>query len=864
MKLFLTPSPEMAGTGNGIGQVVQAQYRHLPDFGIEIVRRAEDADMVACHIHGVGLDEVDVLHCHGWHWTGDPGSGVYDNTHHQINQAIAMTARRARAVTVPSEWVATPFRRDMHLNPEVIGHGLDLDEWEPLPVAERGNFLLWNKNRAGDVCTPKAAIELARRGLPVVSTFGESQIMQVTGPLPFPQMKELVRQAGVYLATAKETFGIGILEALACGVPVLGYRHGGIVDLVQHKETGYLVEPGDTSGLEKGYKWLLERREKLTQVCRNAAENYRWPRIIERYARLYREIYERKQKTPKVAVVLTNHNYSGYVGEAVQSCLSQSKRPDQIVVVDDKSSDNSLEVLKNYPEIEVIANETNLGVAESRNRGIRATDCEYVVCLDADDFLAPGYVETLYNAMVADTGIGVGYTGITMHFPNGDVGVSAWPPEFDFDTMTHVSTPPQNCVPCAAMFKREMWERAGGYRQEHAPAEDTEFFLRGLSLGFEGKRVTREPLFHYRLHEGSASRTKQYKPIDRWHPWMRDGQLPMAAPSKRQPLVRSYSQPLVSVVIPVGPGHGKYLPRALDSLVGQTFREWEAVVVDDAPEGVDLTAYPFARLYETHPYYDTNNSFGAGVARNVGLEQARAPLLLWLDADDWLEPDALEKMVLAYSKSGGHYIYTDWYAVNEAGQREMLNCQEYDARAMLDKLQHAVTVLMATDDARRVGGFDPDLKSWEDWDFFAKCAAAGIHGRRLPEPLLNYRVHTGTRRQLAFKESDGLFKTISERYKDYRDGGKEIMGCCGGNSKAAVAAALGAVNSEQFLAQASQPELAGKVQMVFTGQQIGAMSWTARQGVIYTGANNDQERYQWVDEQDVDFMLRTGSWALAS
>jgi glycosyltransferase involved in cell wall biosynthesis len=43
------------------------------------------------------------------------------------------------------------------------------------------------------------------------------------------------RNAGVYLSTAKETFGIGILEALACGVPVLGYAHGGILDLVQHK-----------------------------------------------------------------------------------------------------------------------------------------------------------------------------------------------------------------------------------------------------------------------------------------------------------------------------------------------------------------------------------------------------------------------------------------------------------------------------------------------------------------------------------------------------------------------------------------------------------------------------------------------------
>jgi hypothetical protein len=40
------------------------------------------------------------------------------------------------------------------------------------------------------------------------------------------------------------------------------------------------------------------------------------------------------------------------------------------------------------------------------------------------------------------------------------------------------------------MFRRDMWERAGGYRQEYAPGEDTEFWLRGLSVGFNARRVT--------------------------------------------------------------------------------------------------------------------------------------------------------------------------------------------------------------------------------------------------------------------------------------------------------------------------------------------------------------------------------------
>jgi hypothetical protein len=57
--------------------------------------------------------------------------------------------------------------------------------------------------------------------------------------------------------------------------------------------------------------------------------------------------------------------------------------------------------------------------------------------------------------------------------------------------------------------------------------------------------------------------------------------MPMAAPTKKPNLVRSYSDPLVSVIIPVGPGHAQHLNKALDSLIAQTFKQWEVIVIDD-------------------------------------------------------------------------------------------------------------------------------------------------------------------------------------------------------------------------------------------------------------------------------------------
>lgn len=855
MKLYLSPNPDKAGNDSGVGKVVQAQYKYLPGFGIEFVSDPAEADLTAAHI--ASPFQVDVLHCHGLYWTGDQG-GKYENWHSDANRAVLNAAKGAIAVTVPSNWVAEPFRRDMRINPVVIGHGLDLAEWKPLPLDKRLDYILWNKNREGDVCDPAPAIELARRGLPVISTFGDPAVMQVIGKQPFSEMKEYIRHAGVYLATTKETFGIGILEALACGVPVLGYKGGGIDDLIQHRINGWLVEPGNIDGLVEGYKWLMGGGRNVDLDI--SAAGYDWPVIIERYANLYQEVFERKQKPAKVAVVITNHNYGQYVNKAVQSCVEQTRKP-EIIVVDDASTDDSQDWFKTWQnqEIEVIANETNKGVAFSRNLGISRSNADFIICLDADDYLEADYVETCAAAMERDRSLGVVYTGLKIHFPDGSASVNPWPPKFDFDIMTQPTNPPSNCVPCAAMFRRSMWERGGGYLQSHAPAEDTEFFLRGLSTGFNGLKVTDRPLFNYRVHENSASKTKTYKPVDTWHPWMRDYLYPMAAPVSKQPKVRSYSNPAISVIIPVGPGHAKFLPDALNSVLGQTFRDWEVIVIDDTKTfGNDL-----ADLHYTYPFVKfwlAEEGRGAGYARNIGLEHAKAPLSIFLDADDWLAPQALEKMVKAYLEAGGKkYVYSDWVAYEQGKPPSEQHTLEYQQELWLDKMHHAVTALVETEVARSVG-FDPGLETWEDWEFFTQFAVKGYCGVRVPEPLLIYRVHTGMRRDVALKNMDKYRAEVLEIFK-----GVQIMACgsCGGSANTLSQIQTAAEWSQAQLEAARPKEQDGRVLMEYTGANTGGIPWYF-DGVQYVGANDNHNKFVQALPQHVDRLLQTGRWQIAS
>lgn len=793
-KVYISPQPSQASNDNGVGRVILAQARHLPQHGIELVSNPDHADVIAAHISADGLPRVDVLHLHGLYFQDIPHA-PYQRWHHEANRRIIEAARQALAITVPSEWVAMCFKRDMRLTPHVIGHGIDLEEWEP---GENRGYVLWNKNRGGDVCDPSPAYELAKRGIPVISTFAPPDYeplpnFTVTGTLPHAEMKELIRHAGAYLATTKETFGIGTLEALACGVPVVGYAWGGTLSIGywgQPWEIGRLVRPHDVDALEVAYHKVMSDRRYQSLDARGIAKCFSWSRVMEQYAALFHAVaQQRRQEEPRVSVVITCFNYDKYIQEAIDSAVRQSIKPHEIIVVDDGSTDDSLtnaremaELVEHqgYEQVRVIG-QSNQGVAAARNNGIKHATGNLIVCLDADDRLPPDYIlKSLPHFKQRD--VGIAYPRLRF-LKDGELSpIQPFPPPFSWESQATPHNPPSNCISAAAMFRREMWERAGGFKQVYAPGEDAEFWTRGLSVGF--KAVRSEAVYDYRVGHQSASRTKQYKSIDTWHPWMRDKQFPMGTPQAGYPLVRSYSEPIISVIIPVGPGHVKYLPAALDSLLGQTLREWEAIIVDDTGEGIPqevLRPYPFCRIIST------NTTEGAGVARNTGVAAASAPLVLFLDADDFLAPEALAKMLAAFLDQGGErYIYGDYVQFGDSGA-VVRECAPYDQMGIIQTREHgggiapvvahAVTVLMPTEWARDVQF--PDWEGWEDWGFFSECATKGYCGYRLPEPLLYYRIHTGQRRERSISQASKLLGKHRAEFGEYLSGAKKMCGCRG-------------------------------------------------------------------------------------
>ena len=786
---------------NGISQVVKQYFTYLPKYDIELVPVGTDDGIDILAVHAGSTRTLPntipvVAHNHGLYWTADnPKMGIWTD---EMNQVVIDTVRHAVAVTVPSRWVAKVFERDMHFSPEVLPHGVNPDEWQG-PQDIQG-YVLWNKNRATDACDPTPVNILATRApktlfLTTYAAPNPRPNIRQSGTVDFETMKKMILNCAVYLATTKETFGIGTLEAMAAGKPILGFNHGGTADLVRHGYNGYLAQPGNYDDLQQGLEYCMTHAQALGENSRKAVFHYSWDSVAQRLAALYKGVaYSDIMRDEKVAVIIPLYNKASTVLRAIRSAIAQTHKPSAIYVINNNSSDDfAPQIDQGFHEAEaagiplVFKNCAAQGVAHARNLGIEMAVEEFIVCLDADDEMLPEFIEKCHRELHWDRSLGIVYTGMEVVNQAGEITRSQWPMQYNFDAVLRG----RNQVPTCCLFRREAWKRAGGYRQRYAPngagSEDADLWLRIGLLGYGGKQAVPYPLFRYYLG-GLVSGNPDYHEVD-WRGdkgWLATGKYPFAATftpiNQFAHAVRQYDEPEISIVIPVSANHIDLVIDAIDSIEGQTFRKWELILVADGHSRDDdikfqryAESFPFIKFQNTYPGYQ-----GAGAARNLGAELAKAPLLLFLDADDWLVPTALAEMMEAYREHPNTIIYSDYYGHAYIDSEHMLNrlrsaqrlmdynqktkeakvlymasefdCQMAQAQPIADRdpyIWNVVSSLMPRAFHEEVGGFDVEMESWEDWDYWVRLAKAGKCFTHYPKPLLEYRFYTGQRRSLA-------------------------------------------------------------------------------------------------------------------
>ena len=203
--------------------------------------------------------------------------------------------------------------------------------------------------------------------------------------------------------------------------------------------------------------------------------------------------------TPRVSVIIPVYNLGAFVGDAIESALTQTLPPGEVevVVVDDGSTDGSSEVVERYvPRVRHVR-QPNRGLSAARNAGIGASSAPFLTFLDADDRLLPDKLAVQLEVFASRPEIGGVYTGWHYIDQAGNrLPERGWSrhegdlfPQLVLGNLIH---------PHAVLVRREAVERAGGFDESLTSLEDWDLWLRLSRDGILWACIDR-PLAEYRI-----------------------------------------------------------------------------------------------------------------------------------------------------------------------------------------------------------------------------------------------------------------------------------------------------------------------------------------------------------------------------
>lgn len=208
--------------------------------------------------------------------------------------------------------------------------------------------------------------------------------------------------------------------------------------------------------------------------------------------------------------------------------------------------------------------------------------------------------------------------------------------------------------------------------------------------------------------------------------------------------------PLVSVII-ANYNYAEFLAQAVTSALGQTYPAIEVVVVDDGSKDESVSV---ARVFPVRLVEQAHS--GVAGARNRGVAEARGDLIVFLDADDALEPTFVERCWESLRRRGPEVAYAYPQMVRFGRETGLFPSREFNGRALFDGNFVPISTLLRRAAFDAVGGFDPTWPAHEDHDLWVRLFVRGYTATFVPEPLLRCRFHGASRNSLTDRQREAL------------------------------------------------------------------------------------------------------------
>jgi GT2 family glycosyltransferase len=242
-----------------------------------------------------------------------------------------------------------------------------------------------------------------------------------------------------------------------------------------------------------------------------------------------------------ISVIIANLNGEAYLPDCLQSLFAQTFRDFEVILVDNGSTDRSLDLVKkDFPWVKVISLEKNTGFAQGNNIGFAASSAQYVATLNNDTIAGRSWLQVLYEAAEADKGIGMVASKIYLGregreldsagmllYPDGMTRQRGHGEEDNgqFDGIREVLFPSA----CAALYRHEMLKEIGYFDEDFfSYCEDADLGLRARLAGWKAAFAPAATVRH--LYSRTSGRYSEFKAfhVERNHFWVLFKDLPLS------------------------------------------------------------------------------------------------------------------------------------------------------------------------------------------------------------------------------------------------------------------------------------------------------------------------------------------------
>ena len=397
---------------------------------------------------------------------------------------------------------------------------------------------------------------------------------------------------------------------------------------------------------------------------------------------------------PKFSIIIPVYNVEKYLRQCIESVLSQDFSDFEIIAVDDCSTDNSLNILKEYAKrdkrLKILKHKNNKGQAAARNYALDNAKGEYIVCIDSDDWMEPHSLSIIYSNFLERKTETIWFNA-RKYFENEKRADTK--PMYDYPEGYRVLTPET-----IAAYSDFIWVKAYTRKSiekyhirmpEGLTFEDGEFYFKYFTL-YPKSYVIQDCLINYRYIDDSTVRKADRGEVHMNHVydvlkhlrqfWIELGiyhmykitmlkliqnrirmcyglrysldnkklsynllrELKYPEDFSKFITVANNETPLVSVVVPFY-NVEKYIPQCLDSIINQTYKNIEIICVDDCSQDNSFNIVKeYMKKDSRIKLFRHKKNKKLGGARNTGLKKSKGDYLLFIDSDDWIDKKCVE------------------------------------------------------------------------------------------------------------------------------------------------------------------------------------------------------------------------------